>query len=191
MYNFYLDASGNNLNSLALLKPRNDNPSASARFTYLDVGDTQTSSTDGSLVNRYIFVFGYPTLATDLLTSGTFTYQGFTLAQYDRDGLTYEVYPDRNAGGFVADFSRHTVTIHLVLTGIHYLNLGQTELPIEFTGSGTIDGTSNTFSGTITGPQGGTGTFRGSFYGPQSTEAGYSFVVNGAEFVSGVVAARR
>lgn len=144
-------------------------------------------------------VLGVPTLAADMLPSGSLTYTGFAFAgRAISAAIEYDL--GESTGTSTVNGATGQVTTALTLVGREITSSG---LSATRTNLGTYTGGSadhrpqKIISGPLLSSSGGfSGNFGGSFFGPQGIELGYAFVgtttVSGINFqFGGTVIARR
>lgn len=134
-------------------------------LSYLSYGIWTHASTASSLTSKTYFLYGQPTDATSMPTTGTASYQMIVSAHElgTGAGAAPEVIHLSGTATMNANFG--TGAIDTILT------VGPS-LPL--TGTGKISG--DQFAGSFTGPGSLTdGKFNGGFFGPSAKEAGYTF----------------
>jgi hypothetical protein len=164
-------------------------------LTYTRVGSGSlitNPGTAGQTIDIISGVFGVPTIASDMPTTGSATYSKVTI-----DGVANifppSVTPQQSGGllyyltGSTATFSANFATgaIQTQLNLVHstppgfpatvtYPTLG----PAALTGTGSITSGTSAFTGTIgAGGPYSNGAFTGQFFGPQAAEFGYNFAL--------------
>lgn len=136
-----------------------------ASFGYWSHTDTAAVQTQDTY-----FVFGYPTAASAVPTTGTATYQGTVSATALQYGAAAAMLvPLSGTTSLTANFASQTVSTNINLTILN----GATYA--AFTGTGTIS--ANQFAGTLasTNTQFTGGAFTGGFFGPAAQETGLTF----------------
>ena len=133
------------------------------------------------------FVMGDQTWASDIPSSGSATYNGFTQMlfsnEYNDEGLVAKYYAYGNST-FTANFANRDITGRLDFEYIAWADEAESGVLLDddeliiLDLNGTISGTS--FSGTVTDPYltdpgDITSSFTGNFYGPNATELGGIF----------------
>ena len=178
----YETKSGSLQNDLVLFNPGSGNTTLA--LTYSSYGAWQRLTDNGGSLGivQDFFVFGIPTLASDLPKTGTASYQsiidGFWVTSNDVRALA-------GTGTLTADFLAGTTSVTLNLRGVSSLT-GLAYTLDNFTGTGPIDGPNVTFSGTLSPTTSAySGTYTGRFFGPAATEAGAVFNLH--DGVGGVV----
>ena len=149
-----------------------------SRTEYARFGYVQTTRPDGQ-VDLYRCVLGMATSLSDPLPSGTKTYsQLFTVGNlFVVNGGSTQV---SNAGASTVTFSANpatgAITLGIALKGAAG---GTTTNFFDVTGSTTIDGSKQDFSGLLLdGSSTVVGQFGGWFFGPSGTEVGIVWSVN-------------
>jgi hypothetical protein len=143
-------------------------------LTYLSFGSwSHDDSTSGVSRDTY-FLFGSPTVASDMPVSGTASYSTFVNANI------VSIIPGngesllKGSATFTADFGKGTVDTALTLP---LENFGSPNS--KYDGSGTISGSQ--FAGDFTtsdDPTFNNGKFAGGFFGPGAKEMGYTFTLS-------------
>lgn len=140
--------------------------------------------------NFYAFVMGDQTWSSDMPSSGSATYNGFTqmlFSQEDHSSGAVAKYYSNGTSTFTANFANRDITGQLAFEYLAWAKEaeigrltyeGNTNNELILDLNGTISGTS--FSGTVTIPYltytgDITSSFTGNFYGPNATELGGIF----------------
>ena len=154
---------------------------ALVQLTYLSYGFWSHGLNTAGEKRQTWFLFGYPTLASDMPRTGTATYSakvaGGFMNGIDATGRGGSQLSVMGTATFSADFGAGSVTTGLNL--IHS-DLGS-EFPVgTFSGTGNITSATGQFSGSFTSTDSPfSGTFNGGFFGPQAKEMGYGFFLSG------------
>lgn len=134
-------------------------------LSYTSYGIWTHTDSATALTSKTYFLYGQPTGAANMPTTGTASYQMTVSAHQLGTGGSADPGVAKISGTATMNANFGTGAIDTVLT----LN---TFLPL--TGSGKISG--DQFAGTFAGPAGLTGgKFNGGFFGPGAKEAGYTF----------------
>jgi hypothetical protein len=148
-----------------------DTALALTRVTY--GGWWRGDSTTGAKRITYA-TMGYPTVATDMPTSGTVTYTVRVAGRSVVSPAAGASSVDKLTGTATLTINYATGLVNLSMT----LNRGAVAYG-TFTGTGAITAGNNQFTGSFgTGSAAG-GTFQGLAYGPQAAEIGISFAITG------------
>ncbi|WP_294056745.1 hypothetical protein [Sphingomonas sp.] len=128
--------------------------------------------------------WGYPTVASDMLTTGTATYTARVVGRAVRRGATGGLV--NKLGGTVTvsvDWSTGLVTTTVNMT---LIETGGAVTPIgTFTGSGAIAVGATQFTGSFGPSSPIPGTFSGAFFGSHGAEIGISFATSGSVTLGG------
>jgi hypothetical protein len=172
--NVYASTAGTVSNELTLFgNARSDTASsAPVALSYTSYGLWVHADSAANLTNRTYFLYGQPTGAANMPTTGTATYNMTASAQIFR--TNYVPSTLTAVGGsatLTANFGNGTVSTALTLASPSFNG--------TFNGTGSIG--ADQFSGTF--PTTGSfttssGNFSGGFFGPGAKEAGYVFQIN-------------
>ncbi len=183
----YERSSGTTTDSLVLFKPGAANPEIA--LTYASYGAWQRTVDGGTTIDatQRFFVYGVPTAASAMPTSGTASYtttlDGFLASD---TGL----YSLGGTSSFTANFGASTVAVSLSPVGIDVA----TDAVQSFgtlTGNGTITAASSSFASTLSGG-GYNGSINGQFFGPSAAEVGGSFSFgNATGTAAGVIVGKK
>jgi hypothetical protein len=148
---------------------------APVKLTYLSFANYRYDDPiDNGVMGWHIssyHLFGYPTVTSDMPTSGTATYSAAVFGDITSQAQNDPITSFTGSGTFTANFGSGTVSTTLTL-------------PIAFPGStsSTYSGggaiSANEFAGQFTSsndPHFSKGDFAGGFFGPRAQEMGYAF----------------
>ncbi|KHK92238.1 hypothetical protein LK12_05135 [Novosphingobium malaysiense] len=165
----YNHNSGGVFDGVVLFRPQINGVTMSytvlASWTHIE-NNTQTIN---------LAVGGVPTLASDVPTTGTATYDAFIGGGGTSDGTAYSL-NGHSTGTFSIDFGAGTVDTSLTLAGL--LNGDTTSTPVDFgtfTGTGMLDAGGPGFSGTFADTT--DSAFSGALFGPQGAEMAYGWYI--------------
>lgn len=184
---FYARSAAGTTDSLALFKPGAANPTIA--LTYVSYGAWQRTVEQGTTIaaTQRFFVYGVPTAASAMPTSGTASYattlDGFMANDTGLYSLT-------GASSFTADFSAGTVNVSLAPVGTEISTHAVRSFG-TLTGNGTLTAASSSFASDLAG-SGYSGSINGQFFGPGAAEMGGVFTFgNATGAATGVIVGKK
>jgi len=146
-------------------------------LSYVSYGIRILWSTSSPIEDRYHFLFGVNTPASDLPVSGTASYTGIADGAFTDGAARYTI---SGTSALSADFTANTITASLNLIGVAEVGGATPFTAVSYSGTGGLDRTRSgidQYHGTLTstGNPGYTGSFRGGFFGPAANEYGFLF----------------